>query len=367
MKILFYSLILSFGLTLKAGDQKEEDLNKAINKLTLAINGYTQKLTLLKEKKIKEKAKEKVDEKIEEKPTIFFFVIKKEHRILDTIARLLAQELSNDINSPSYSVAWVKNKSGKTALAVAINEKKYLNKKNLIKALRNIRDNSFSLANYTKGDLDEFIKKNVLALNELVEKIENCKNKNELRRLKKKYHKIRNDVDLIKLFQSTLPKGKKYNPKVAKFLNNINRNNCLLLDSYDSTIHSELSVIRYILETNSYYGYIKNSNGHEIPYQYIGNSKKCCAKCTSLINGKHDLIGINNLTDKTHMAFFFRGHNPYSYPGKYYIPGWSKRINDKPEKWIKKQLKDLPWINKLEKGQKFVLTLEDISQSDDEQ
>lgn len=378
MKILFYSIILSFGLTLQASDQKE-DLNKAIGDLTLAIKKYKDGLNkknkpkILKKEKAVQKIEKKIDEKLKEKieeidikPTNFF-EIKKEHRILDTIARLLAEELSNDINSPSYSVAWVKNRLGKTALAVAINEKKYLNKGNLVKALRNIRKDSFLLANSTRGDLNKFIKEKVLVLNELIKKIEKTKNKYKFRRLEKEYHLIRKDVDLIKLFQSTLPKGKKYNPKVAKFLNNINKDNCLLLDSYDSIIHSELSVVRYILETNSYFGYIKNSRNEDIPYQYIGSSKKSCAKCVSLINGKNDLIGINNLTDKTHMAIFLRGYNPYAYPGKYFIPGWSKRINNKSEKWIKKQLKDLPWINKLNIGQKFVSKTESLSQSDDEQ
>jgi len=352
MKFLSFLLVFLSSYKLLA----LSELNESIKNFTKRIKNN--ELHITHQKVVLKEIKE------DPAPSKTTFKLKRKHRTLDRIARLLSRELSGHYKTASYSVAWVKNEYGQPALAISM-KNDYVSQKNIIRALENIMKDSRHAADDTPGNLDEVIKKERVSLKKIIAQISTTSDEIKLKKLKKQYYVLRKKIDQLKLFLCTRPAHKKYDRRAGQFFTMIRWDDVLQIGNKHGN-HSELVLVGYVCYNNSILGYIENDRGQKIPYQYIGNSMNTCGSCTALINGNEKITGINNISDENNIAIFTRGHHHHLYFYDFPVPGWACSINKKSYKEILKLMSDSPNINEIPSNRLFVLTTHDVSDSDEE-
>ena len=129
-------------------------------------------------------------------------------------------------------------------------------------------------------------------------------------------------------------------------------------------MHSELNAIKYLLENNFILSYTASASGLPVPYQYIGGSILNCAKCSALIKGGENIVGINSKSDNQNLVFFSRGNYRTGYPN-FVIPKWSSQINNKSKVDMAEALEKLSSpVSKL--SVKTLMQIQDASLSESE-
>jgi hypothetical protein len=256
--------------------------------------------------------------------------LSKEHRLLDTIARLLSQELY----SGSTSVLVV-CEDGIDKLLITTKHNR--NQELVFTALQNMLVTSNKIG---KKIDDDFFRKHREDIINISTAREQCSDK-EHRFLFGKQKKSRKKIDHAKLFIAmNNPKSSSaiYN-SIINILNNVTEKNILVVDN-PFKLHSELKAIEYVLHNGLFLDYVTR-DGKQIPYQYIGGSLLTCGKCKALISGNDSIHGINSLSDTNNIAFFTRGSYSAGYPG-YIIPWWAVNVNHNSSRNIRTLLNACP-------------------------
>lgn len=287
----------------------------------------------------------------------------KHHRFLDSMARMMGHEIG--MLGASVATAW-EIKDDKFILLFSFNK----NNDEIIKKMVVICEKIIKKARYltaTTSGLEQDIKSKTESIKVILQEIKDLEDENQFKQLRKKYQKLRHEIDLLKLGLLLMKdEPDEYEKQIIYFLvKGFNKN--IKYISNKKGVHSELNLIEYCLKSGIDRLDKINVNGQMIPYQYIGNSLKNCGKCAALINGYKDpvIIGINDLKDKYHAAFFSRGGQDYTYLGSYYIPQWVLDINHIAAKEMVKLLKKLPKLPHENEMCSFVNKNHDISDPED--
>jgi hypothetical protein len=253
--------------------------------------------------------------------------LEKGHRSLDTLARLLSREMAfgGDCGPVgSVSVALFST-GGKNKLLISTKDNRANN--NAFIALTKVISYSNKLGLYVK-DFEAFLELRKRELKEIALELKSCTNDKEEAKLIKRKYQARQDIDKIKLYLSLNYKGDdKIRQLFKTTLSNISVNNVVIIKN-PFNLHSELNAIKYLLENNFILSYTASASGLPVPYQYIGGSILNCAKCSALIKGGENIVGINSKSDNQNLVFFSRGNYRMGYPN-FVIPKWSSQINNK--------------------------------------
>lgn len=243
------------------------------------------------------------------KNSLIKLALSKGHRLLDTIARLIAKELALlDMPAGSLSVALVVDTLGRDQLVVST--KRVVPSSVVIKALKNAYEKSVLLS-------EEILDKNSFM------RAEKAQFNKKLGHKSSKDH--RSNVDKIKLI-----KAMKKTPRNAlerrlqKFLLTDDQNFNVLPLSNPFWFHSEINLVDYLREQNAPLGNLPAPNN--TPYQYIGGSLNTCGKCNAIFRGDDGVVGINERPMLSKMLIFTRAFYNCGYPG-YVVPSWSVELN----------------------------------------
>lgn len=287
----------------------------------------------------------------------------KHHRFLDSMSRMIAQE--SGMLGTSIATAW-EIKDDKFVLLFSFNK----NNDDIVKKIVSICEKIIKKARYLVAishDLERDIKSKTENIKVILQEIKDLGDENQFKQLRKKYQKLRHEIDLLKLGLLLMKdEPSEYEKKIIYFFVKGFNENIKYIPNKKG-VHSELNLIGHCLNSGIDRLEKINVNGQMIPYQYIGNSLKNCGKCAALINGckKLFIVGINDLKDKYHAAFFSRGRQDYVYLGSYYIPQWVLDINHIEAKKMVKLLKKLPKLPHENEMCSFVNKNHDISDPED--
>lgn len=281
-------------------------------------------------------------------PSSVSIELKKEHRILDTIARLLIQELRrNGIDLGSVSIALIRE-DGIDKLAVAF--KRYPieceDTEWFFQALNNLL--YYSINSWNEEEYISAEKRNFrIAMYYL-----NYPMKNSWASYQKLVARQNIDKTKFKKFLlmdfRTLPGNdicrriqkifvEKYLNERGRLIisaNKLDAENILLVNNLpvkkNISYHSEIALAEYLLDNRLYLGHLETDNSIK-PYQYIGSSFKMCSMCNAVIRGRISKDG--NLLIKGYnqhpdipLLIFLRGNYDFFYP-KYLITKRTRELN----------------------------------------
>lgn len=249
------------------------------------------------------------------------FVLRKEHRLLDTIARLLTRELSLNVDAAgSLSVALI-NDNGQDKLAIALKHTRS-DVLPIIKALNNIVFYSERLAGIV-SNVDVFIDRNKAIINQADKDLRVLED-GRIRAAAKSRIEARQNIDKIKLIMfiqghaSTVGETRLQN----LFNHGFDESNVVLAKNV-LNYHSEIAMADFLIDGQYELGQLGTKKGGSIKFQYIGNSIKMCSKCTGIINGGKNIRGYNQ---DAPFVIFFAGSYNVGYPS-YMVPERALKLN----------------------------------------
>jgi hypothetical protein len=249
--------------------------------------------------------------------------LEKGHRMLDTLARLVAAELAFDWEHTAGSVSLVllpqEEHGGKLVIATRASRANAF----LHKSLALIIDKAIKI-----GTTDEAIALKEISKNQyrqIWQEIEKNSNDPHIKHLLNQTRDLRYTIDLATL--SLFLKNPKPDPICAslfKILSSLKDEQIVILEN-PFNLHSEMVMAEYLRASKKRLGEIPFMQG-KVPYQYIGGSLLNCAKCDVLLRGDDTIIGLNR-APKVEMVFFTRGSYNILYPN-YLIHRQSCLINN---------------------------------------
>ncbi len=256
------------------------------------------------------------------------------HRMLDRLARLLAFELSLDIE---YS-------AGSISLALVPREDKLIIATKANRANANLFNALLSIAEKAQAESTNHIQEEIKGRKEEFNQIWQTINQDErhpgVAVLLKRGRKVRNVIDNKKLAVMMHEKnhGDFIQKSLSKVLLALKAEHVIILDN-PSNLHSELVLAEYLRITKKYLGSINTDLG-VVTYQYMAGSLLNCAKCDALLRGENNIHGLNR-APTLEMALFSRGSYKVLYPG-YVVPQHSCLINKMDRRQMTK------WLNKIQ-------------------
>lgn len=285
------------------------------------------------------------------------FVLHKDHRMLDTLARLLSRELClSGEPTGSVSIALINDK-GQDKLAVALKHTRR-DVAPVLTGLKNVVTYSNILARKVKDNFNDFMKEKVSTIAEVDQ---NLLNKDH-RDIKKSSHnriEARQDIDKIKFHlylasADTTPLKK----RIKAILSKIDESNIILVDNA-LNYHSEIALADYLIEHGLELGFLAEKATAK-KFQYIGNSIKMCSKCTGILRGVKNVLGFSES-----MIFHFRGSFNIGYPN-YMIPARALKINHCDRFQLSTKLDQLGSPAKsVSNGELMLLQSHDVSDSEE--
>ena len=161
-------------------------------------------------------------------------LIKKGHRLMDTLARLLSREIGIGIGDTagSISLALIPNNGD---VKLIISTKSTRSNKQLLLALQNVIKYSNKLYN-SVNDLNKYIKNEKRNITNIIDQSSNI------------WKNHRQNIDKIKLAIALNARNSVDNIELllVNILNNFNEQNVIILDN-PFNLHSELNIINYLL------------------------------------------------------------------------------------------------------------------------
>lgn len=285
--------------------------------------------------------------------------LEKGHRLLDTLARLLAGEISH-LYSPagSVSVAIVNDKESNDQLIIST--KKFVPEWLINNAIKKVYENSESF--YEKvADHNKFIKaqRNFLLDNRGHSRFKREREKIDRIKFIRALKKETPDSALELRFKNLFSRGHDaLNFQVLPNPLNIGNQKNLMV------FHSEINLANFIFANQKPLDTIASSLG-DLPYQYIGGSLKNCGKCNAMFRGWGNIRGINEDFNRYKILIFTAG-NYHFVDGGYTLPHWSMNTNHATAKHLTENLKGIPSIDTISPEQRSSVQQIDLSESDDE-
>lgn len=262
-------------------------------------------------------------------------LLRKSHRLLDTLSRLLANVLAIEYENASKSLSLMLF-PGQSLDKLIVATKANRANSYIIEALKEIVIQARDEANHTTS-----IKVLKERNRQIWENIKTAPSQKQRRELLQEARSSRYKIDLKKLYMAL--NSTDSDPILRAFknvLNNISADSVVILPN-PYNYHSEMVLTEYLQLKKVPLGFIE-WNAASIPYQYLGGDLLNCAHCNACLKGAKGIHGLNR-APKIDMIMFTRGSYMATYPG--YVP--SRRvclINQVNKFTLLKSLKEIDGI-----------------------
>lgn len=255
-------------------------------------------------------------------PNKKYLTLTREHRRLDTLARLVANEIHYDAARPD---------AGTIALALVdingvdhlvITQKRRTQPIHLINALKDV----LTVSRDYFAQLHDVEDKLIQLQKKAREVKERLLTSDDDRALIKAFYETRLAIDRIKFMKmiSSTHKPGTIQARLSNLFGNgngIGDSRVTVLENLYSQ-HPEINVADYVIKNGMHLDATPESNNK---YQYIGLSMLNCGMCDAMLRGNFGLRGINE--SNARITIFTRGHYNYGYP-HYSFPNRCCQINN---------------------------------------
>jgi hypothetical protein len=243
--------------------------------------------------------------------------LQKGHRLLDTLARLIAMQLRhNKSYAGSLSLVFTQNN-------LLISTKRNVSREEITKALQHVLND---LMIYKERDFkyNNLIKREKAKIKHLKQKLMERTNMSNYTELVGQILTTRASIDKIKFMRAlSFDYTDDLSQHIKRFFSSSNYEQGVIVINNPEGFHSEIQLATYVKEQGLCW---KKLEASSIAYQYIGGSMRSCCFCDSLIRGAPGVNGLNEQADKK-MVFFIRSSYPAS-NDSYNLPAWSLELNN---------------------------------------